>query len=328
MSMPDGASYRIAASGSVAIQTIPIVFDQPERTSVSPYLPQRIRYPANRSKQMENSHLILLSGSDIQETVAGELVHSRLGGQFVRVDAQRKTPGLSESDVVRLHPNQLEQLYYQLPASRSVCTVVVSANAVPATLEFLEQHQGTVSDFASVICTTTPCAASQQSVADRLPRVSRMGVDQSQLGVFFTQAPRTGTVEEAYGQLVAFIRDNFPRISLEAVLQHSSIFTRIRDLQLPVATALRGEVDYKAALEQAHKNCEPEDVLNQLARQLMVQRALSGCKAEISRALNTLRIPDLFQRNRPPPVLTEGGVFLPQAPVATDEIMSGQTTGS
>ena len=277
---------------------------------------------------MENSHLILLSGSDMQETVSGELVHSRLGGMLVRVDAQRKTPGLSESDVVRLHPNQLEQLYYQLPASRRVCTVVVSANAVPATLEFLEQHQGTVSDFASVICTTTPNASSQQSVADRLPRLSRMGVDQSQLGVLFTQAPRTATVDEAYGHLVAFIRDNFPRISLEAVLHHSSIFTRIRELQLPVATVLRGEVDYKAALEQAHKNCEPEDVLNQLARQLMMQRARSGWKAESSRALNTLRVPDLFERNRQPPVLTEGALLLPQAPVATEEIMSEQTTGS
>lgn len=274
---------------------------------------------------MENSRLILLSSSDPQETAVGELVQLRLGGSLARVDAQRKTLGLREPDVARFRPDQLEQLYCKLATATTPCTVVVWARAVPETIAFLEQHPGTINDFAPVVCTTTQDAASQQSVTDRLARLSHMGADHSRLSGVFAQAPRAVPVEEAFAQLVAHVvSGNYRGVSVDAALYQSAVFTRVRDLQLPVGAMLRGEVDYQISLRLAHWDREPEHVLRQFARQLMVQRALAGCKAEIARALNALRVPDLSGRDRSAS-MQEEEISPPQQPAApADEIMCEQ----
>jgi hypothetical protein len=278
---------------------------------------------------MENSHLIFLSGGDPQETVVGEFVHSRLGGSLMRVDAQRKMSGPPGPDVASFHPGQLEQLYCKLAAARDPCTVVVSARAVTATLEFLEQRPGTVDDFASVICTAAADSSSQQRVADRLTRLSRMGADHNKLGVAFTQAPRAATVEEAYRQLVNHVvSGNFSGVCLDVVLYRSTLFERIRDLQLPIDAMLRGEVDYRTPLKLARRDREPEHVLHQLAQQLMVQRELAGCKAEITRALDALRVPNLSSRDQSASAQEEEISLPRQSPVPADEIICEQATGS
>ncbi|MGF7136687.1 hypothetical protein P3T40_008200 [Paraburkholderia sp. EB58] len=241
---------------------------------------------------MKQTRLILVSGSDAQENAVGEIVHSDAGGSLARVDKPRKTPAQPEPDVFRVRTTQLAHFYCTRAAAHDPCTAVVSAQAVPAMLDFLEEHTGTVGDFASIVCTVTPDPASQQTVADTLTRLSSMGAAPQNLAVVFTQAPRAISVQEAFAQLAAHIASGrFPAISYEAVLYQSKVFERARDLQLPIGAMLRGEVDFGISLEQARQAGEPDHLLHELARKLLAQRALIGCKAEIDQALEALRMP-------------------------------------
>lgn len=105
-------------------------------------------------------------------------------------------------------------------------------------------------------------------------------------------------MEDTYGKLVPHLRENFPHISLDAVLYQSPVFARIHDLRLPLGSLFHGEVDYQEALKQARLNSEPEEVLQQFVQKLMLQRALAGCQAEIIQALKALRMPRLLQQNQ------------------------------
>lgn len=221
---------------------------------------------------MENTLLILLSGGNPQEAMIAEIAHSRLGGSLAHVDAQRKPSEPTDPHVTRFHSDQLDQLYCKLAVAQGPATVVVSARAVPATIKFLERYPGTVNDFSSVICFATPDSGSQQRVADRLTSLAHMGADHNSLAVAFTNAPRAARVEDAYKQLADHVASgNFSGVSLDAVLYRSTLFERIRDLQLPLGEMLRGEVDYQTSLKLAHRNGEPEHVLHRLAQQVMVQ---------------------------------------------------------
>jgi hypothetical protein len=246
---------------------------------------------------MENPRIIFLSSTDVQENAVCELIQSQREGPLVRVDAQRRTAASAECGDIRVHPGQLEQFYPRLLTSYNACTVAVSVNSAYATLKFLEEHPGSISDFESVILSTTPDPKAQQSVIEKLNSLSRMGADQHQLRVAFGRAPRAAPVEETYGKLVPHLSEHFPCINLDAVLYESSIYARIRDLRLPLGLMLRGEVDYQVALRQARLNSEPEDVLQQFVQKLMLQRALAGCQAEIILALKALRAPDPLQHN-------------------------------
>jgi hypothetical protein len=241
---------------------------------------------------MDHSRLILVSSHDAQQHALGELLRSRVGGLLILVDGGRKAPSQPEADVVRVRPDRLDQLYCTVAAAQHACSVLVFAQAVPAVLDFLEQHAGTAGDFASIICSSTPDPASQQTVIDTLTRLSRMGADHEKLTVAFTQAPHAVPVQEAFAQLVAHtVSGEFRGVSLEAVLHQSQAFERARDLQLDIGGILRGELNFETALAQARQAGEREHVLHGIARKLLAQRALTCCRQEIDRTLDALRVP-------------------------------------
>jgi hypothetical protein len=272
---------------------------------------------------MENPYIVFLSSTDVQENALGELLQSQRNGPLVRIDARRKTAAPAESDVIRVHPGQLGAFYPKLVTSYDACTVAVSANAASLMMKFLEEHPGTASDFESVILSTTPDPKAQQGVIEKLASLSRMGAGQDRLRVAFIRSPRTTAIGETYAKLVPHLRENFPHISLDAVLYQSSVFARIHDLQLPLGPMLRGKVDYQETLRQARLNGEPEEVLQQFVQKLMLQRALAGCQTEIIRALKALQVPAPFQHDRHMPVQTQE-TELPQQPHAlVDDMTAG-----
>ena len=191
-----------------------------------------------------------------------------------------------------MRADRLDQLYCMLAATPHPCCVVVPPQSSGAVLAFLEEHPGTANDFECIICTVTPNEESQQAAAQTIIRLADMGVDCANIRVALTGAPDAVPVREAFGRLVGHL--STPRlegISLDAVLQASRVFERVKDLQLPISSILQGTVDFQDELAHAREAGEPEHNLHALARKLLVQRALLGCEHNITQALDALRLP-------------------------------------
>jgi len=237
--------------------------------------------------------LVLASSAEPMECAIGDIIQSRIGGSLVFVDAQRKAPG-QQKEHTRVRPDRLDQLYCLLASAREASTVAVSSECVSAVLAFLTEFPGTADDFTSIICTATPHSDSQQAAIETLTRLSRIGASSSKLGLLFTQAPHEIPVDEAFSQLASSLKSGqFPNASLEAVLHQSSAFGRALDLRLPVSGILNGLADFEAALQEARNTDAPDHTLHLLARQVLAQRALHGCRPAITRALDALRLPCL-----------------------------------
>jgi len=236
--------------------------------------------------------LVLTSSAEPMECFAGEIIQSRIGSALVIVDEQRKAPGQQEQSFTRVRPDRLDQLYCLLASARESTTVAVSPECVSAVLAFLAEFPGTADEFTSIICTATPHADSQQTAIETLTRLSHIGASPSKLGLLFTQAPREISVHEAFSQLTASVKNShFPNITFDAVLHQSTAFKRARDLRLPVNGILNGHLDFEATLQQARLADAPDHILHTLARKVLAQRALLGCRPAITRALDALGLP-------------------------------------
>jgi hypothetical protein len=252
---------------------------------------------------MNLHYLILTSGNDLQESAVADLVRSRTGARLVRVEVPRKASAKLEPDAVCVRADRPDELYCMLASASRACCVAVSAPSVAPTLEFLAEHPGTANDFALIICTATPREGSQQSAVGTLAKLASMGVDPTRIGVVYTRTPRDASVEQTFKQLAGYLANGpFTAICREAVLKDSTAFERARELQLPIADVLSGQVRFESALEGARHAGEPEELLHALARKLLAQRALTGCRVDIDKALDMLRVPHIPQQELPPAV--------------------------
>jgi hypothetical protein len=276
---------------------------------------------------MQQSHLILNSSTHPAETTVGDLAHARVTcASLVHVDSQRGRTTPPDTDYIRVHPARLFEVFSRLYASPFPSVVVVAAPAVPVVLQFLHEHPGTVDDFGSVTCTATPDKASQQTAVDTLVVLARIGSNALRPGVAFVDQPDGTPVEKSFEHLVAYLQTgSFTRVSLAAVLPRTTAFDRARVLQLPVAQILRGAVNFEQMLRQAHETGEAESVKVELARKLLVKRALVGCRDQADRLLDELGIPrsSVPQRSE---VDTNAVIQKAERPALEDETDATRTT--
>lgn len=277
---------------------------------------------------MNDHYLILTSGNDVQESAVAELVRSRTGARLVRVEVPRKASAQTEPDALRVRADRPDELYCMLAAASHACCVAVSAPSVAPTLEFLAEHPGTANDFSLIICTATPRAESQQSAVGTLTRLASMSVDPTRVGVVYTHTPRDASAEQAFTQLASYLADGpFAAGCREAVLKDSTAFERARELQLPIAGILSGQVRFESALEAAREAGEPEELLHTLARKLIAQRALTGRRVDIEQALDMLRVPHILQQELPPAVSATSTPPQPHAVAPVDGSVALDETG-
>ncbi|WP_020065100.1 hypothetical protein [Paraburkholderia caledonica] len=241
---------------------------------------------------MHHTTIIFNSSFDAAERCTGEIIQAKLGGKLNVVDVRKTLMPVASNPIVRVRPEKLEDLYCDIASTQAACTVQVTADCTDAVLRFMEQYPGTAAEFGAVVLSTTRNEESQKKLIDTFAAMVRLGMKTSAARFLLVQAPREQPPEIAFSTLFEYLESpDVQAVVPPAVLYESVAFAKIHDQALSVSAMLNSEINFQTLLDAARQRNENEDVLRDLSKKLLVQRALLACRNDIERATDALQLP-------------------------------------
>lgn len=188
-------------------------------------------------------------------------------------------------------PEKMSDLHCTAISASGPCMVSIAHDCTYAFMQFLEDHPGSVRDFAEIICVASPDQSSQEAVISATDKLVDLGADPGRLRIFLVDAPRDVPVHDAFSVLKTHLdAARYPNCTLDAVLQASTVFDRLRGYRVSASRILRGEIDFARELAEARESGIDDRTLRACAAKLLAQRALLGMKKEIALAFNALKL--------------------------------------
>lgn len=241
---------------------------------------------------MHHATIIFNSSFDAAERCTGEIIQAKVGGKLNVVDVRKTLMPVASNPIVRVRPEKLEDLYCDIASTQAACTVQVTADRTDAVLRFMEQYPGTAAEFGAVVMSTTPNEESQKKLIDTFAAMVRLGMKTSAARFLLVQAPREQPLEIAFSTLFEYLKSpDAQAVMPPAVLYESVAFAKIYDQALSVSAVLNREINFQTLLDTARQRNENEEVLRDLSKKLLVQRALLACRNDIKKATDALQLP-------------------------------------